>query len=70
MRIWYTSLPSHINSDCTIGEIAEVSKDGILTKCSDGYILIKEVQFDSSKRMSVADYIRGHNINAGEKLGK
>jgi len=77
MRIWRTCLASYNNTSMSskdlilaAGEIAEVSQDGILVKCSDGYILIKEVQFDSSKRMNVGDYIRGHRIDVGEKLGK
>lgn len=75
MRVWKTSLASEetsydIATSFANGEIAQVNSDGILVKCSDGFILVKEVQFDSSKRMSVGDYIRGHQINVGEKLGK
>ena len=70
MRIWRTSLVSNKATNLTVGEIAQVSSDGILVKCSEGYILVKELQLDSSKRMSVADYIRGHQIDVGEKLGK
>jgi methionyl-tRNA formyltransferase len=70
MRIWSTSLATYKETSLAIGEIVEVSDDGILVKCFNGYILIKEVQFDSSKRMSVSDYIRGHKIDVGEKLGK
>ena len=70
MRIWRTRLASYNGSSHTTGEIAQVSPAGICVKCSDGYILIEEVQFDSSKRMSVGDYIRGHHIDVGEKLGK
>ncbi len=70
MRIWRTSLASYKDTNFANGEIAQVNSDGILVKCSDGFILVKEVQFDSSKRMSVGDYIRGHQIDVGEKLGK
>lgn len=70
MRIWKTNLASYKETDLANGEIAQVSLDGILIKCSDGYILVKEIQFDSSKRMSVSDYVKGHQIDVGEKLGK
>lgn len=70
MRIWRTNLASYIETGLVNGEIAQVSLDGILVKCSDGYILVKEIQFDSSKRMSVGDYVKGHQIDVGEKLGK
>jgi len=70
MRIWRTSLVTYKETNQEAGEITLVSIDGILVKCSDGGILVKEIQFDSSKRMSVGDYIRGHQIDVGEKLGK
>jgi methionyl-tRNA formyltransferase len=70
MRVWKTSLTNDKNNGHTNGYIIKVSNEGILVKCSDENILIEEVQFDSSKRMSVRDYIRGHQIDAGEILGK
>ncbi len=70
MRVWKTSLTNEKSDSHNIGQIIEVSDDGILVKCSDEYILIREIQFDSSKRMRVRDYIRGHQIDAGEILGK
>jgi len=71
MRVWKTSLV-HGKSDAETanGKILKVDDEGILVKCKDGHLLIKEVQFDSSKRMSVGDYIRGHELHAGETLGK
>ena len=71
MRVWKTSLvPEKSNAKINNGKILKVDDEGILVKCPDGNLMIKEVQFDSSKRMSVCDYIRGHEINAGETLGK
>lgn len=71
MRVWKTSLvPEAADSSRSNGEILKVDDEGILVKCSDENLLIREVQFDSSKRMSVRDYIRGHQINTGETLGK
>lgn len=70
MRVWQTRLISYNAENCPDGEILQVDKQGIIVKCSDGYILLKEIQFDSSKRMSVGDYIRGHQIDVGEQLGK
>lgn len=71
MRVWKTSLVSaKADSSRSNGEILKVNDEGILVKCSDENLLIIEVQFDSSKRMSVRDYIRGHQINTGEILGK
>ncbi len=70
MRIWKTCVADYNNNPkhCP-GEIVKADDDGLLVKCSDSYILIQELQFDSSKRMKVSDYIRGHKISTGEKLG-
>ena len=70
MRVWKTKLIQEKGSGHTPGKIVKIDSEGILVKCSDDCILIKEVQFDSSKRMSVGDYIRGHQINMGEILGE
>lgn len=38
--------------------------------CGDGVLLeFLEVQPEGSKRMTAAEYLRGHSINTGEKLG-
>lgn len=69
MRVWRTSLTAEKADSHGNGEILQVNPEGILVKCGDGCIMVKEVQFDSSKRMSVADYIKGHKINVGDRLG-
>jgi len=51
------------------GEILEVSKKGILVSCGRGYILIKELQIESKRKMTVEEFIRGHKIEAKERLG-
>ncbi len=51
-----------------LGEITDVSKNGILVKSSDGGVLIKEVRFPGKKSMQVSDYIRGNEIEVGALL--
>ncbi len=70
MRVWKTCVSTLENKHSHLpGEIVKVDDNGLLVKCSDGYIVISELQFDSSKRMKVSDYLRGHKISIGEKLG-
>ena len=46
------------------GTILAAGKDGIDVACGDGGVLrIKQVQAQGGKRMSAADYLRGHPIN-------
>ncbi|MEG0277107.1 MAG: methionyl-tRNA formyltransferase [Coprobacillus sp.] len=44
------------------GTIVKIFKDAIGVKVSDGVFLISEFQLEGKKRMSVKDYLNGHNI--------
>jgi len=50
------------------GEIAEVTKNGILIITKEDNLLIEELQIEGKKRMSVEEFISGHKIQAGEKF--
>lgn len=52
----------------TPGTIVNVGREGILTAAADKYILINEVQFPNSRRMTVEEYINGNTIDKGEIL--
>ena len=45
------------------GEILSQDKNGILVKCGEGAVLIKELQTDGSKRMNASAFLNGHKIN-------
>lgn len=51
-----------------IGEIIEVSKDGITVKCAKGSIIITRLKPSGKKEMSVKDFINGRNKE--ELIGK
>lgn len=56
-------------TDLAPGTVAEAGKTGIVMACGNGTLLrIKELQPDGKKRMSAADFLRGHPLTAGEKL--
>ncbi|MEG0367571.1 MAG: methionyl-tRNA formyltransferase, partial [Coprobacillus sp.] len=44
------------------GTIVKIFKDAIGVKVNDGVFLITEFQLEGKKRMSVKDYLNGHNI--------
>jgi len=52
------------------GEIVNVSKSGIEIKTRNGSLLIEELQIEGKRKMSVAEFITGHKISAGETLGR
>lgn len=48
-----------------VGEIVNVSNEGIAVSTKDKTLLIKELQFPNKKKMSVEDYLRGNTIEKG-----
>lgn len=51
------------------GTILNVGKEGIIVATGCGKLRIQELQFDSSRSMSVESYLNGHSIDEGEILG-
>lgn len=56
--------------DGKIGEIKDVTKDGILVKCGKDTLLIADVQFEGKKKMPVSEFIKGNTIDIGVILGE
>lgn len=50
------------NPDFEIGHIIDVLADGILINCGNGVLKITRIQFPGKKEMSVADYLKGNNL--------
>lgn len=69
MKLWMTAILDEGSHEFRPGTICKVSKDGLSVACGSGMILIKEVQFDSCRRMCIEDYICGHRMDEGEILG-
>ena len=63
---WYGS--DYTDSKC--GEILEVSKKGIVIKCRDSQLLVKTIQFPGKRAMSVAEFIKGNELEEGVILGQ
>lgn len=70
MRVWKT----RVVDVCGIGEykpgtIVAVESDGIAVAAGQNFIEIKEIQFDSCRRMCIGEYMCGHVIEEGTVLG-
>ncbi len=67
-KIW--SAEEYSANDGEAGTIIEIlNKKGFVVKTKDSAVLIKEVQSKGGKKMSCADYMRGHTIEKGMVLG-
>jgi len=49
----------------TPGTIVRADKDGIAVVTGDGALVIRELQLEGSRRLTAADFLRGHPLNTG-----
>lgn len=53
------------------GELLGMIKGrGMLTACGEGALIVKTVKFSGSKKMSIEDYARGHELRTGAVFGE
>jgi len=50
------------------GTIVSANTDGILVSCGNGLLNLSEVQIEGGRRLSAADFLRGHPLHAGDVL--
>ena len=51
------------------GSIVSAKADGILVSCGSGLLNLLEVQIEGGRRLSAAEFLRGHPLQAGDVLG-
>ena len=51
------------------GEVLRADKHGILVGCDGGAMLLREIQLEGKRRMSAREFLSGHPVAAGTKLG-
>ena len=52
------------------GEVLKADKHGIIVACGRGFLSLKELQLEAGRRMPAQNFIIGHELQAGEILGK
>ena len=65
LKIWKASLGEGKGEPGTIIGL----KGGIEIACSDGSLIIRELQLEGGKRISSLDFLRGHRLDVGERIG-
>jgi methionyl-tRNA formyltransferase len=65
LKIWRAQLRS---AHGAVGSVLEVTPQGVLVACSDGALLVTELQRAGGKRLPVAEFLRGVAIAPGERL--
>jgi len=51
------------------GEVLAADEQGIVASAGDGAVVLLEVQPEAGRRMSAGEFVRGHRIRPGERLG-
>ncbi len=68
-RIWRAEPTNPDSAMAEPGVILEVTKETIRVAAGKGALLIRELQPASGKRLSVKQYLAGHPVKAGSRLG-
>lgn len=69
MRIWNTTVYDDEKiTGSEPGTIIGTSKENFLVQAGKGIISVLEVQCDNGKRMTVEQYICGHEVNSGDRF--
>jgi methionyl-tRNA formyltransferase len=53
----------------TPGQILQADKLGIVVSCGQGALRIEELQLEGKRSMTAAEFLAGHPLRAGDKLG-
>jgi methionyl-tRNA formyltransferase len=51
------------------GEIVSVDKTGIVVACGAEALRIEELQLEGGRRLAAAQFLAGHKLSVGQKLG-
>ncbi|MFZ4766036.1 MAG: methionyl-tRNA formyltransferase [Roseimicrobium sp.] len=54
---------------CPTGGTVIAAHDSLLISCGSGVLELQEVQLEGKKRMSAAQFLRGHKLEVGTQLG-
>lgn len=50
------------------GEICEINDNNFIVKCSNGALVIKELQIEGKKRMRAGEFLRGYKLKVGDRF--
>lgn len=71
-KIWWAEVVEQTGQLATPGTIIDRTEDGLIIACGAGSVILKEIQPEGKKRMSVYDFLRGAgaSIAIGSKVGE
>lgn len=67
-KIWW-AVATDQETGAAPGTVTKVAEDGIVVAAGQGALVLTEVQPAGKKRMTVSEFVRGRQMEAGERLG-
>ena len=66
LKVWRSVVAEEEFPQGAPGQVVGVKREGMLVKTGEKTLLITELQFQGAKRLSAADYLRGHEAPIGK----
>jgi len=66
LKIWQAEVASQSGSP---GEILLADKNGIVVGCGSGALRILVLQREGGRRLTAQEFLAGHPMNPGQRLG-
>lgn len=66
LKLWKASVREDVDSGKAPGTVLRADGSGILVQTGEGALNLTEIQMEGKKRMSAAEFLRGHRILPGE----
>ncbi len=71
LKVWETSYNAqHHNRQGQPGKLLAASADGLVVSTGSGTLTIQELQVAGGRRMTVREFLAGHDMRVGEILGR
>jgi len=68
LKLW-GAMPKPQPGQGQVGEITDISSEGLLIQAGAGCVLANTVQYAGRQKMSAADFANGVRLKLGERLG-
>ncbi len=69
-KIWMgEALTEEVPGEKTPGTVLQADKEGLCIACGQGILKVTEIQAPGKRRMTVADFLKGHKIETNTVLG-
>ncbi len=69
LKVWAAEVDKGALGTARPGTIQSVEEDGIVVVCGEGLLRLTRLQKAGGKPLSVREFLRGHPLRAGERLG-